>query len=377
MDFTKKKEKVLRRKTKKRGGAASASVKETVQRILTIPADRRNEFMYTDPTTYVKTPLNQLIMNTRKYHQTVLFKSLVQGTTRLLRNGQVYNLKPVVDNVDESFTIELDTNLLPSPYIKKKDIHELPDKRFIALRTFVPIYDFFKILDTGGKTTLNRVGNFLSNSLSKVGKDVMDATGEMQQMFKGNTESSYDTSSLQKYVLNMDPKEGVKTPEEKRKADIVTKFAEKQMDMGYEVEIPFYQVVMDWDYLVGLHLAVESVAEQFGMPSESRMANYENKVSLSSTLQAVLIYPNLQPANQQQRDEFHKNVVAHIGNQIVQQEKLRQKSVDGFLPDIVVTSSSNLLPSFVFRRYLKQQVLPPLEKQSEEHTISDRVHMFV
>jgi hypothetical protein len=176
--------------------------------------------------------------------------------------------------------------------------------------------------------------------------------------------------------INVDAKNGVVEPKDKKKVDRLTQFIETKMDMGYEVEIIDDQVVFDFDYLVGINLAIESVAEQFGMPVERRIANYNQQVSLTSSLNAVLIFPNLQPATQKQRDDFHMNVVTHIGKQITSQEKLRQV-VNGFLPDIVVTSSSDLLPSFVFRRYLKNQYLPPLENQTEGHIISDRVHMFV
>lgn len=386
MNSTKKKRDTYRTKTKKivRGGATTTSLQDIVRRITAISPDRRNDFVFKDIVTHVETPLGQLINNTKKYHQTVLIKSLMGDVgSHLLRNGQVYKLTNDTTN-NELLKIELNTNVTPSPFAKKKDIHDLAVKKsLLSMSKSLPILDFFKRLDT-------EKGGTISSYFQKLGNDV---TNELQQMIKGNTSAAYDTSTLQNYQLdnkkvendlkktivgiNVDANNGVVEPKDKKKVDRLTQFIETKMDMGYEVEIIDDQVVFDFDYLVGINLAIESVAEQFGMPVERRIANYNNQqVSLTSLLNAVLIFPNLQPATQKQRDDFHMNVVTHIGKQIASQEKLRQV-VNGFLPDIVVTSSSDLLPSFVFRRYLTNQYLPPLENQTEGHIISDRVHMFV
>jgi hypothetical protein len=78
MNSTKKKRDTYRTKTKKivRGGASTTSLQDIVRRITAIPPDRRNDFVFKDIVTHVETPLGQLIDNTKKYHQTVLIKSL-------------------------------------------------------------------------------------------------------------------------------------------------------------------------------------------------------------------------------------------------------------------------------------------------------------
>jgi hypothetical protein len=132
------------------------------------------------------------------------------------------------------------------------------------------------------------------------------------------------------------------------------------------------------EYLLSIPMTLRSIGEQYGMPKQEVKNEYDKRVSLTNELVASIFYPVFQKTTKEEKDELHSDLVSKLGATITQDlSKFKVLSDDGYLPDIEIKSKSHLFPGkIVLRRYLKDQLLPPYENQTEKRTVSDSKHFF-
>jgi hypothetical protein len=129
-------------------------------------------------------------------------------------------------------------------------------------------------------------------------------------------------------------------------------------------------------YLVDQDLALESVLERFGVPKNTAQTNFSNSQAspLLKSLKSIIFYPDAVDATPQEQREYGSDVLARVSTALkLKENQMNVLNKDGFLPDLFVKSTSNLMPDFYFRRYLPGQKLFPYPGQKPHLTISDNM----
>jgi hypothetical protein len=126
--------------------------------------------------------------------------------------------------------------------------------------------------------------------------------------------------------------------------------------------------------LVDKNLALESVLERFGVPKNTAQTNFSKSQAspLIQSLKSVLFYPEAVEATPQEEREYGSDVLARVSTAL-KDDQMNVLNEDGFLPDLFVKSTSDLMPNFYFRRYLPGQKLFPYPGQKPHLTISDNM----
>ena len=127
-------------------------------------------------------------------------------------------------------------------------------------------------------------------------------------------------------------------------------------------------------YLIDKNLALESVLERFGVPKNTAQTNFSKSQAspLIQSLKSVLFYPEAVEATPQEEREYGSDVLARVSTAL-KDDQMNVLNEDGFLPDLFVKSTSDLMPNFYFRRYLPGQKLFPYPGQKPHLTISDNM----
>jgi len=128
-------------------------------------------------------------------------------------------------------------------------------------------------------------------------------------------------------------------------------------------------------YLVSKDLALESVLERFGMPKDTDQTNFSNATAspLLQSMKTVLFYPDATEATPQEEREYGSDILATVSTALQDEFNNIPNEKTGFLPDLEVESTSDMMPKFIFRRYLPGQKLPPYPGQKPHLTIKDNM----
>jgi len=123
-------------------------------------------------------------------------------------------------------------------------------------------------------------------------------------------------------------------------------------------------------FLLRENLALESVLERFGKPVNTNQANFQASSSLSKNIMAF--FPSLSKTDAKEERDYGTDILASLTNTLRANENKINEPVDGFLPDLLVRSNTDLMPDFYLRRYLPGQVLPPFKGQEKFIVVSDK-----